>query len=254
MSAVPKRAKAVSVSILRRFDLELRRYRHSLRAKRAQILAEGKVDLVLDVGANTGQYARELRATGYRGRIMSFEPLSVAFTQLRRHMVRDPRWDGVQLAIGEVDGSVTMNIAANSVSSSALPMMKRHEEAAPQSAYIGTCDVPMARLDSIRSSILSDSERVHLKLDVQGYEMKVINGATSTLSHVVSVESELSLVPLYEGQVLMSGIVDSLQAADFQLVWIERGFLDPRTDDMLQLDGLFVKHRIAEDSSLSRRP
>lgn len=241
MSAIPLGARALSASILRRWDLELRRYSHSLRAVRAQTLGGAKVNVVLDVGANTGQYAQELRATGYRGRIVSFEPLPDAFAQLRRRTLRDPTWDARQLAIGETDGPVTLNVAGNSVSSSILPMLKQHEVAEPRSAYIGSCRVPMARLDSIESSGLSEGDRVHLKLDIQGYEMQALRGAASTLSQVVSVEAELSLVPLYEGQVLMSGVVDFLATAGFQLIWVERGFLSPKTSHMLQLDGLFLR-------------
>lgn len=241
MSAIPRRARSLVASILRRWDVELRRYSHSLRATRARVLAGANVNLVIDVGANTGQYARELRATGYRGRIVSFEPLPDAFAELHQRTMRDPMWEARRLAIGETDGTVTLNVAGNSVSSSVLPMLSRHEEAEPRSAYIGTSEVPMARLDSIRSSILSEGERVHLKLDVQGYEMPALQGAASSLSQVVSVEAELSLVRLYEGQVLMSGIIDFLATAGFQLVWIEPGFLDPRTSHMLQSDGLFLR-------------
>ena len=81
--------------------------------------------------------------------------------------------------------------------------------------------MPIARLDSILSSDALDDEQVHLKLDVQGYEMQALRGAPSTLSQAVSVEAELSLVPLYEGQVLMSELVDFLQVAGFQLVCIQ---------------------------------
>jgi FkbM family methyltransferase len=241
VSRIPARLKALSDPILRRFDLELRRYRHSLRAKRARLLDQGGVDLVLDVGANVGRYAVEIRAGGYRGKILSFEPLPDAFAALARRATSDPFWEARHTAIGPDDGLVAINLAANSVSSSVLAMTSRHLEAAPSSHTVGSLDVPMMRLDSVRSSECSGKERVHLKLDVQGYEFRVLEGAASTLSQAVSVEAELSLVPLYEGQALMAGVVDLLQDAGFQLIWVERGLLDPRTEHMLQLDGLFVK-------------
>jgi FkbM family methyltransferase len=185
----------------------------------------------------------EIRAEGYLGKILSFEPLPDAFSTLTHRATPDPLWETRHTAIGPDDGSVAINVAANSVSSSLLAMTRRHLEAAPSSRTVGTRDVPMMRLDSICSGVCSGTERVHLKLDVQGYELQVLEGAASTLSQAVSVEVELSLVPLYEGQTLMTGIVDVLQDAGFQLIWVERGFVDPRTGHMLQLDGLFVKQK-----------
>jgi FkbM family methyltransferase len=241
MTVIANKARALCVSILRRGDLELRRYSNSMRAKRARVLREARVSLVLDVGANVGQYAHELRSSGYSGRIVSFEPLPDVFDQLSRRAVQDPMWETRQLAIGERDGDVTINVAGNSVSSSVLRMAATHEAAAPSSAYVDTCVVPMARLDSIQRSIVADVGRVHLKLDVQGYEVQALRGATSTLARMASVEAELSLLPLYEGQSLMPEVVDFLYDAGFQLIWLERGFVDPRTSYMLQFDGLFVR-------------
>jgi FkbM family methyltransferase len=185
----------------------------------------------------------EIRAEGYLGKILSFEPLPDAFSTLANRAAHDPLWEARNVAIGPGDGSVVINVAANSVSSSVLAMTRRHLEAAPSSRTVGKRDVPMMRLDSAGSGVWSETERVHLKLDVQGYELQVLEGAASTLSQTVSVEAELSLLPLYEGQPLMTGVIDVLQDAGFQLIWVERGFLDPRTGHMLQLDGLFLKQK-----------
>lgn len=239
MNAVLMLAKALASPVLRRFDLEVRRYSNTLRAKRARLFASCRTDLVLDVGANTGQYGRQLRSTGFRGRIVSFEPLPDASAELERAINGDSLWEGRNLALGEKDGQVTMNVSGNSVSSSVLSMEQRAERAAPDSAYVDTCDVQMARLDSVAPSLLSPDGRIHLKLDVQGYEMQVLQGATLTLPRIASVEAEMSLVPLYEGQALLPELIDHLSSEGFQLVWVESGFVDRSTGDMLQLDGLF---------------
>ena len=144
MSALSSQVKTTSRGLLRLFDVEVSRYSRSLRAKRARVLDEAEISLVLDVGANAGQYAQEIRASGYGGRILSFEPLPDAFAQLSRNLASDPLWEGRRLAAGETDGIATMNVAGNSWSSSLLPMLGQHREAAPQAGYVGTCSVPLS--------------------------------------------------------------------------------------------------------------
>ena len=96
-----------------------------------------ETDLVLDVGANRGQFAVELRSIGYRGKIVSFEPLSAEYESLINKASVDPLWQvSPRCAIGDRDGSIKINIAANSGSSSVLPMLELHATAAPESIYI----------------------------------------------------------------------------------------------------------------------
>ncbi len=84
---------------------------------------------------NIGQYAKLLREFGYSGRIVSFEPLSSAYSQLKAVSKKDPLWEiAPQAAIGNQEGEIIINIAGNSYSSSALPMLDAHLESAPESA------------------------------------------------------------------------------------------------------------------------
>ena len=109
------------------------------------------IDLVLDVGANDGSYAADLREAGYRGAIVSFEPQSRAFEQLASARCRRPRL-GVsprRAGLAAARASVVLNVAGNSSSSSLLPMSERHVESAPESQYVGTetVDADDARRD-----------------------------------------------------------------------------------------------------------
>ena len=198
-------------------------------------------NLVLDVGANIGQYGQHLRHIGYRGRILSFEPTKQAFRLLDQVSRRDGNWRTQQMALGESRSSTTINISANSVSSSILPMLSRHTDAEPGSSYVGTEEIDVRRLDEVVPPLLTISDRVWLKIDTQGYELAVMRGATGILGQVAIVQLEVSLVPLYEGAPTFEGVRTALAAAGFIMVAVGHGFADTRNDEVLQIDGLFRK-------------
>ncbi|MGH9194195.1 MAG: FkbM family methyltransferase [Acidimicrobiia bacterium] len=227
---------------LRQFGADVHRYQHTLPFVRSRLFSNLTPDLVLDVGANRGQYARDLRRAGYEGRIVSFEPLPEAFSRLSHAFSSDAQWQGLQLALGEEDGSAMINVAGNSVSSSILEMSDAHLAAAPSSAYVGSLTTDLARLDTLAGHVLGAAKRVFFKLDVQGYELSVLRGAQQTLKEgpICAIESELSIVPCYEGQALLAEVVTYLEGLRFVPVWLEKGLIDPN-GYLLQLDGLFIR-------------
>jgi FkbM family methyltransferase len=201
-----------------------------------------EVDLVLDVGANVGQFASELRSVGYRGNLASFEPLSAAHSALSEVAGRDPKWHvHPRVAIGDHDGEIEINIAGNSVSSSVLPMMESHSSAAKGSAYVGVESVPLRRLDSVAPEYLAKFRRPFLKIDTQGFEWQVLDGARETLPRMQGVLCELALVPLYEGGRLWMDMIQRLAAEGFTLWSIQKGFTDPRDGRTLQVDAAFFR-------------
>lgn len=110
----------------RRFGYSLRRFNplSSEAIRLGSMLKAHEVNLVFDIGANAGQFAQSLRELGYRGRIVSFEPQSEAREQLERAASVDPLWEvAPKAAIGAEDGEIELNLAANSISSSLLPML-----------------------------------------------------------------------------------------------------------------------------------
>jgi FkbM family methyltransferase len=199
------------------------------------------LDLVLDVGANTGQFARQCRAAGFEGRIISFEPSEVAHASLLRSAALDPLWTiADRMALGAVTGETVINIAANSFSSSILPMLDSHLSAAPASRYLHKEKVPLRRLDDVLSPA-DHTHRIFLKLDVQGYESQVLAGATQLLPRTLAVQLEMSLLPLYEGELLMPEICADMNASGFELWDLEPSFRDTATGRLLQVDGIFTR-------------
>src|SRR4029077_15145696 len=102
--------------------LDLVRYRPSVSfpARRFDILSTRKINLVLDIGAHVGYYGRQLRLYGYRGRIVSLEPLSGAFALLRAESADDATWDCRQLALGKCDVRRELHVAGNEMLSSSF--------------------------------------------------------------------------------------------------------------------------------------
>ena len=193
---------------MRRFGIDISRYpppsHHGSRTRR--LIDAYHVDTVLDIGANSGQFAGYMRETvGYKGRIISFEPQSAAFAELKKNAADDPNWEVHNIALGETEGPAEINIAGNSFSSSLLSMHSVHLAAAPESAFIGKETVTVRRLDTIFDELCGRARRVYLKSDTQGYEIRVLNGAAGVLERIDFIQIEMVLVPLYEGELPYSG-------------------------------------------------
>lgn len=206
-------------------------------------LVSNQVNVILDVGANSGQYTASLRKAGYRGRIVSFEPLSQPFSVLESKAAKDPLWECRRHALGDVDGTIPVNIAGNAgQSSSVLPMLKRHKDAYPPANYVGVEEVPIYRLDSVTPALLRETDQTFLKIDVQGFEKQVIAGGKSSLKdRCVGIQLELSFQPLYEGGMLIPEALDVVYSLGFILMGLVPCFTDPRNGQMLQADGIFFR-------------
>lgn len=206
------------------------------------VLRHLDIGLLLDVGANTGQFARNARLAGYGGRIVSFEPLPQAHASLKDNAAHDRLWTvHERAALGAAPGSAVIHVAGNSESSSLLPMGAAHLAAAPQSAYVGVAETPMVTLDAMVALYRRDGERMFLKIDTQGTETDVLAGGKQVLAAMSGVQLEMSLVPLYDGQELYRPLLDRLEGAGFALWDLIPGFRDGQSGRLLQFDAVFVR-------------
>jgi FkbM family methyltransferase len=227
---------------LHRLGLDVVRYdgRRFVARKRIEVIRATGVNVVLDVGAGSGQFAGWLRGEGYGGRIVSFEPVEETFAWLQWRAAADPAWACLNVALAERDGDAVVNVAGNLWSSSLLPMTRKHEAAAPASAYVGEERVRLARLDSL--DVIGREDRGYLKIDVQGAEGAVLDGAVGVFDRIVAAELELSLAELYEGQELLPALRERMKMEGFVLVWLGDAVLrDPASDEILAVDGIFVR-------------
>lgn len=234
------RRTSVKTSVARalgRIGFEL----HRCESRRtAQLLRRRNVDLVVDVGAARGWYGVELRRGGYRAAIISFEPLTNSFEVLRRVSSRDGRWTAVNKALGAAPRQSVINVAANGDSSSLLPMLERHRGAAPQATYIQQQTIVVARLDDELPLYDLSPEYPFLKMDVQGFEREVLQGASRTINSLVGIQIEVSFAPLYEGGMMYDEALITLRDAGFIPVGIEPGFRD-KDGVLLQADVVMVR-------------
>ncbi|MCG6872228.1 MAG: FkbM family methyltransferase [Gammaproteobacteria bacterium] len=216
---------------------------HRLREvrRRLKLMSHHGIDLLLDVGANAGQYGDNIRASGYAGRIVSFEPVALAFAALARRAAGDDKWRVENCALGDRPGRQPIHVAANSFSSSFLDMLPEHLNRAPDSAYQGAEEVDVRTLDAVFPGGFPEAARVFLKIDTQGFERKVLEGARSSLESITGVQLEMSLLPLYRGETLFPEMLAYMGERGFSLQLIEPGFSDRRTGRLLQLDGIFFR-------------
>jgi FkbM family methyltransferase len=157
------------------------------------LLSELNINCVLDVGANRGQFAGELRGIGYTGHIISFEPLKQEFASMARRFLPDPKWMGYQVALGSEEKTAKINITRRTDLSSFLRL--REDE-----SVIECQDVEIKRLDSLLPRLVQQipSPRIFLKMDTQGFDLEVFKGASGCVESLLGLQSELSIRPIYE--------------------------------------------------------
>ena len=204
------------------------------------------VDCVLDVGANRGQFAERIRKLGYRGWIVSFEPVPEVYRALSRRFEGDDRWRGLQVALGDRDETRAFHVAGADAQASSFLEFNDAGPARWGEAHEvrETMPIRARRLDEIWDECMpnGDSPRVFLKMDCQGFDVNVIEGAGERLRHVVAIQSELALEHFYEHMTAFSDAVAAYEELGYDAV----GFfpLARRKPDYLRLvemDCLFMR-------------
>ncbi|MBW1992307.1 MAG: FkbM family methyltransferase [Deltaproteobacteria bacterium] len=230
-------------SIARKLGFDVIRYQHHCHplARRLRLMQHYGINLIVDVGAGEGQYAVLMRQRGYRGRIVSFEPLSASFAALQAKARRDSAWEAVNLALGDHNGEAILNIAEHAVASSLLPIYPEIVSFYPGGRPVASERVSVRTLDAVISDYLRPEDRPFLKLDTQGYEKRVLEGAQASLPRFLGLQLELSLRPLYQGEASFLETLDYTLSQGFTLMALEPGFSHPETGRMLQVDALFFR-------------
>lgn len=167
------------------------------------LFAQQRIDCVADVGANVGQYRDFLRAqVGYKGRIVSFEPIAELAEALERRAQSDSCWEIVPCALGAEDTQLDINVAARSTFSSFLePDHRQTDEFEEANRVVRRETVRVRRFDGLADEIeaLRTARDIYLKCDTQGFDLQVMAGAKNVLPRVGAMQSELSVLGIYQG-------------------------------------------------------
>ncbi len=195
---------------------------------------------VIDAGANVGQFAVAAIRLLEPAMLYSFEPLPGIFDRLQKNLAGIEGVAVLPVALGDHEGSSTFHINAHSHSSSILPLAAAHLAAFPNATEVQTIKVPMTTLDSFFADKHLDKP-VLLKLDVQGYEAKVLAGGRQILSRTKWVVAETSLRPMYEGEPLFLDLVEMMKGFGFRFLRPVGWLKEPHSGEIIQIDALFER-------------
>ncbi len=210
-----------------------------------KLLQSQGIDCVLDIGANTGQFAESLFDFGYTGRVISFEPVGAVHAALSKRAKKYPNWDVAdRCAIGDHDGEATIHISDATVFSSLLKIKADHANSVRKARTIAEEQVPLYRLDSIIGKYLpqQSGNSVLLKIDTQGFEKQVLAGAAETLARAKGLKIEIPLSPIYEDvQFTFFEIIEFVRDNGFSPYSFSNEGVNLQTGRLNTMDGIFFR-------------
>ncbi len=201
-----------------------------------------RINCVLDVGANMGQYAGNLRKAGYAGLIISFEPVSECYEHLSSRAGEN--WKVMNVALGSQAGNAVIHVANKSVYSSLLEPNAYSERRFRDSAKTSREErVRIVRLDDVIDDLVKGipDPRLFLKLDTQGFDLEVLRGAESSLKYIKGMQSEISCRPIYSGMPTHIESLNYIDSLGFAITGIFPLAHDREDMDLLEFDCVFRK-------------
>jgi FkbM family methyltransferase len=225
-------------SLMRSFGYEIRRIDVYSQRRPIDFIRSRNIDVVVDVGANTGQYAERLRRYGYAGWIISAEPVAAVYDVLAARAASDPRWKVLNVGYGEESGVAQINISEASVFSSLRPQLPTAAGLYPGSKVVRQESIRIMRLDEAFPDF--PKGRAFLKIDTQGYEEQVLKGGAGCISKFLGVQMELPIVHLYEGTWRFHDAIASMNQRGFDISTIVPVNFDPADPmSLLEVDCVF---------------
>jgi len=213
-----------------------------------RFLTEMQVDAVFDVGANYGQYAQTLRQdVGFAGHIFSFEPNPEVFAALQKTAQGDARWHVFNMALSDSDGTAQFHImAAHQFSSLKKPADALDDVFVERNKVEKVVDMQTRRLDGMIDELLSPHglSRPFLKMDTQGHDKVVCDGASACLSRMLGLQTELAVRPLYAGAAEYRDMIAYLEARGFT----PNAFFANNKGHfplLVEMDGIFIRADLA---------
>jgi len=234
--------KKVVKYVLRKVGLDIRKYTPDPIVPLATLFSIYKVDTIFDIGANIGTSVQGFRAIGFYNKIVSFEPIKYLFSQIELKAAKDPNWIIENFALGDTNTEIYINVSGGHAgASSILEMTDNVKQNAPDQEVVRQEKIEVKTLDSIIDKYYPHGNNLFLKIDVQGYEKKVLEGGKHSLSRVVGLKIEMSLIKNYEEETLWIEMYQFLYDLGFRLILIENGWYNSLTHELYQIDGIFFR-------------
>lgn len=200
------------------------------------------IGTVLDIGANTGQYAASFFAECPNVKIISFEPVKSCFEEMTKKLSsHGTNFQAFSFALGSKNEDTFINRSSFTPSSSLLPVSKALKDNYPKSVESSKEKITVKRLDDVFPT-LNISKNLLIKIDVQGFEDQVIAGGTSTISKAKVVIVETSFVALYEGQSMFDDIYRRMKNLGFSYYGDRERHYSKDGSKLLYEDSIFVKN------------
>ena len=244
---MPIALKSLAGHLLRRRGYHVFRQEHlpqanlSLHLKR--LFATQQIDCVFDVGANHGEYRDFLReAVGYEGLVVSIEPIPYLRSELESRASADTKWVVLSCAAGRTPGLANFNVMkGDKLSSFRTPTTAATTRFKDSNTVASVEQVQVRRLDEIYRELRDRFrfERPYLKIDTQGFDLEVVEGASGCLGDIVALQSETSVTPLYEDAPELLETLAYFQQRGFALSFLSPVGVD-QTLRLLDCDCVFV--------------
>lgn len=213
-------------------------HRHQTRAQKIDFLKQLDIKTVLDIGANIGQFATEIRQTLPNSKIYSFEPLKECFDNLNIKFKNDKNFKSFQFALGDKKEEVSMFKNEYLPSSSLLKLSHNHTELFPNTSKTTEEKISIVKLDDLKLEL---EKNTLIKIDAQGYEDKIINGGLNTFSKARVLLIETSFIELYEGQPLFDDIYELVKKIGFVYKGSLQEKVNKKTGEIISEDSIFIK-------------
>ncbi|NCO54641.1 MAG: FkbM family methyltransferase [Bacteroidetes bacterium] len=208
-----------------------------------KLLTTYKIDKVIDIGANTGQFAESLIDFGFKGEIISFEPVSSAYIALQKRAKKYNNWKiAEKCAIGNSNGKIKINVSENTVFSSIKNISKDYVSYNNDSKQVSFEEVNIFTLDSLKNNYLNKNENLFIKIDTQGFEKEVLEGAEETLKYVKGIKLEIPLRPIYnEVEWGIKEYINFFYDKGFECLSLEPVAVNNKNGIVYEVDGIFFK-------------
>jgi len=251
-AAIRTKAKRTLQQVLHAVGLEVKFYAPYPAHALSTLLVLYQVDTIFDIGANAGMSGQYFRNLGFRGKIVSFEPVAAYYRQLEQAAAGDPLWLTENMAIGDQNCEQEINVSGGCGGASSFLNTVGHIEANnPELAVIDRERVKVETLESVIQRHYPIGERLFLKIDAQGYEKRILQSATS-LDRVVGMRVELSVVQSYENEPLMSEMLSHMYGLGYRLCGVEEAWSNQRSQEVFQIDAmLFRTEKAGRTSALT---